>query len=206
MELAEYIDIIKRHMWAFVVVVSLITLLAVLFSAVRPAIFDTALSLDIAVAQREETQDFQFNGYYAIQSSELFADTLVSWLESPDVVVTVYDRSGVALPSDNVSRLTRVFDAEKLSSQHVKIAFANSSTEQALAIVSGLEETIQEKAAALNETSQGTTSFHVIFSEPIVKEKPRNLALNGIIGLIVGLMVGCGVAFTWEYFSKQKVA
>jgi len=106
MELKQYIKIIKRHIKSIVMVSILVGFFALIFSAVKPVTYETSLSLLISRATAQETQDYKYDSYYAIQANDLFANTIVGWLKSPEIVVDIYKEAGVNFPVKNLRKTT----------------------------------------------------------------------------------------------------
>lgn len=206
MELKEYISIILNRKMLFVIVMTCVVIASVVFTITKRETFATSITLGIATAEHQQTVDYQYDGYYAIQASELFSDTVVSWAESPDVVVGIFDKAGLSLPTENIKKLSKIFTANKLSAQNVEMKFTAGSKEEAEKMVNGIKSTINAKTKQINEASQGTTSFQIVFSDAITKESQSNLPLNGLIGLVVGFITALGIAFSMNYVEGSPTS
>ncbi len=204
MELHHYIALIlqKKLLVAAIIVGALAATCA--FTLTRNPSFLTSSTIGITTSEKQQTPDYQYDGYYAIQASELFSDTVTSWAESPDVIVNVFDKAGIAAPTQNIKKLAKIFTANKLSAQNVEIRFTTDSEETAKKLVSGLQQAFDEKTKTINDASKGSTSFQLVFSDAVTKEAAQNLALNLLIGLVVGTIVALGVVIMLNYLHEDR--
>ena len=89
-----FIKIINRNKIKIIAIALVVGILSVLIAQFLPAKYDASVALNVIRVNREETGDYQYDGFYAIQASNLFAETIVSWLETPAVVKEIYEQSG----------------------------------------------------------------------------------------------------------------
>lgn len=202
MELKQYIKIIKQRANLIMITAILVGLFAFVFSAVLPTAYEASLSLLIAKSNIQETSDYKYDSFYSIQASDLFANSIVGWLKSPEVVMNIYKKANVDLPFENLRKLEKKFKAFKTSSHSVEIKFKSKSQKNAQNISEAIESVLKEKAELIKKTSQEEISFSIIGSEPVIIEKKPNLILNTIIGLISGIFLGILLAFGKEYFKE----
>lgn len=201
MELRNYIKIIKRNS-KLIIAVSVVTAMsAFLFSVAQPLKYEVSLSLFITKNKTQETDDFKYDGYYALQASEIIADSIGQWMKSPEIVNTIYQRAEVAQDFKNIKSYTKKFIAKKMSAQYVEVKFKTSDQEDAKKISTATVEALKSKIKNLEENSEQELSFSIESGEPIILESKPNAFLNLIIGLISGLMLGIFAVFGKEYFS-----
>lgn len=204
MELKEYILLIKKRIVVFIIIIILVCVATFGFSASRPQSFITSVTVSITTANRQNTNDFQYDGFYAVQASELFSDNVESWTENPDVVVDTFRKANLALPTQNIRKLSKILKGRKLSPQNVEIRFSSENEEHAKKLVAGLEETLQQKTETINNTSNGSVAFNVVFSEAITKDDSPNVFLNSLIGFALGIIVAFGSIIVLEYFHTPQ--
>jgi len=85
------------------------------FASLQKPIFDVSLSLSVAPQEREQTQDYQYDGYYALQAADIFSDTVASFFQSPENVVEIYKKAELPLPSEDFKILKKIFTAKKIA-------------------------------------------------------------------------------------------
>ena len=199
MELKEYLKIIKRGISLVLSLTLLVGLAALIFTASQETLYETSLSLSISRADTQETLDYKYDQYYAIQASELFANTVEQWLKSPEVATKIYQKAEVELPVKSLRKLTKKFRANKMASQYVEVGFKAKSKDEAKRISSATLAVLQDKAALLSQVDR-TALFSIIGAEPVIVEDKPDIGLNTFLGLVTGLFLGIGLAFLKEYF------
>ena len=201
MELKEYLKIVKKN-FKLIIIIGIITAVsAFVFSVAQPIEYETSLSLTIAKDKTQTTDDFKYDGYYALQSSEIMANSIEQWLKSPETVNAIYRRAQVDSEFKNIKSYTKKFIAKKMSSQYVEVKFKSSATEEAKKISTATTEIINAKVEKLKESSEQEISFLVSSENPVIVESRPDAILNLIIGLISGMALGVFVVFLRRYFS-----
>ncbi len=157
----------------------------------------------ISKNKTQETDDFKYDGYYALQASEIMADSVEQWLKSPEVVNAVYRKAQINFDFENIKSYTKKFKARKMSSQYVEVKFSAFAKEEAEKISRAIIEVVNSKAEALKKNSAEEVSFSVIGTDPVIVEDNSNLFLNLFIGFISGLALGIFMVFWKEYFKED---
>jgi hypothetical protein len=67
----------------------------------------------------QSTAEYQYDGYYALQAADLFAQTVVSWFSTPSVLREVYDQASMDPEITTVSSLANRFKVKKYSAQNI---------------------------------------------------------------------------------------
>jgi capsular polysaccharide biosynthesis protein len=80
MELKEYIKIIRKEFKLILIAAIITGSSALLFSTIQPVKYETSLSLFVNKDKTQETDDFKYDGYYALQASEIISDSIEQWL------------------------------------------------------------------------------------------------------------------------------
>jgi capsular polysaccharide biosynthesis protein len=202
MELKEYIKIIKKRSKLILVVATITGSFAFLFSTIQPVKYETSLSLFINKNETQETDDFKYDGYYALQASEIIADSIEQWLKSPEFVNAVYQKAQVDQDFRNIKSYTKKFTAKKMSAQYVEVKFKSNNRQEAEKVSSAIAEAVNSKVKALGENSEREISFSIESGNPIIIESKPSAFLNSIIGLVSGLILGIFIVFGKEYFSS----
>lgn len=202
MEFKDYLKIIKREKSPVIALTLLIGLAALIFTAIRPTVYDTSLSLSVVQTTSQQTEDYKYDQYYTIQAAEFFANTIEQWLKSPEVVVSIFQKAGVNLPIENLRKLTNKFKADKMASQYVEVRFKARNKPEADRISTSTISVLQDKIRLLNQADQ-VPAFSVVGAQPVIVENKPNVLLNTVLGLIVGLFIGISLAFFKEYFTDK---
>jgi len=201
--LKNYFDVIKKNKIYIYVCIIFCSIVALIFSLTRDISYDTNLVLSVYRVNKQDTKDFQYDNYYAIQSSELVGNSIVGWLETPNVIYEIYDRADLTIQSEEAKKFIKKFRAKQISSHSVNIAFNQADRESSEKIAGSLVDVIKEKVSGVEITdNNNNNSFEVSASDSIISEKKYDPILLTIIGLITGLFVGIGLSFIFQYFKE----
>lgn len=200
----NYLKVISDYKVLVVVCVVLVGLLAFIFAWLTPKSYDAALTLSVHRINREKTEDFQYDNYYAIQAAELLCNTVVNWLATSDVALSIFDKADIAPDVEGLAKLSRKFKARQLSSHAARVEFRYKDQEGANKLATSLINVVQDKVKNIEKTSKDEPSFGIQASSPIVMEHKIDPLLASVCGLVCGLFVGIGLAFLFEYFKKEE--
>lgn len=203
MELKEYLKLIRKNLKLILIVGVVAALSAFLFSNFQPVKYETSLSLLISKNKTQETDDFKYDGYYALQAGEMLADTVTEWLKSPTMVNAIYQEASVPGNFGSVKSYAKKFTAKKMSSQHIEVKFDSEAKESAEKISSAIIRIINDKIKALEENSEEEISFSASGENPVIVEKKPDALFNLVIGFISGLILGIFIVFGKEYFKNS---
>ncbi|MCK5084590.1 MAG: hypothetical protein KAQ64_02970 [Candidatus Pacebacteria bacterium] len=201
MEIKQYIKITKEGFRIIIAVGIIAAMSAFLFSAIKPVVYEVSMSLVINKNKTQNTDDFKYDGYYALQTSDMLASSIVEWTKSPTMVGAIYQKAEVNQDFKNIKSYTKKFTVNKMSSQHVEVKFKADTRENAKKISSAIVEIISEKTKALEKSSKEEISFSVSSENPVIVENKPNAFLNLFIGLFSGMILGIFVVFGKRYFA-----
>ncbi len=191
MELKEYLRIIKKDMKVFLGVIIVTVLGTFAFFAVKPVTYPTSLALNITRSGSQQTADYKYDDFYRIQADDKFADTVVQWLEDPQTVADIYKAAGLDVSRFSIGQLSKIFSAEKLSSQFVSISFAARSKDSAKKISGAISGVLGRKTDALNKDQNENTWFEILAQDPVIVK----YRVSPLILLAISLAAGIFLAF-----------
>lgn len=204
MELKEYISIFKRETKVISSSILLVLVFVLILSGLKEVYFDNDMLLLISRSGAQNTPDYKYDGYYAVQASDIFADNVSQWLGSASVANEIYTRAKTQNEVKSLKDFSKIFKADKLSSQYVRVRYQTKDRETALSLAHAMTDVLQEKADMLSQSSTEQIGFKVIYSDPLSIETKSNLLLNGVLAVIGGLFLGVFVALGKHYFSNEK--
>ena len=204
MTLFAFLKIINQNKTKIIAIALIVGILSVLIAQFLPTKYDASVALNVIRVNREETSDYQYDGFYAIQASNLFAETIVSWLETPAVVKEIYEQSGKKGAISGLSSLAGAFKTKKLSSQNIIVKFSSKTEEEAKTLASSLVSVIEKKAQSSLETSKKEAVFEVKSDDPVIIKRAYGAAITFFAGLITGLAFGILRATGKNYFYENR--
>lgn len=204
MELKDYLLIVSKRLWLLIVSI-VVVVVGVYFITVRqPESWDGSLMINIIKkAETTDTKNYQFDKFYAIQASGMFADTVVSWLSDPNLVISVYNKANIEVPNISISQLAKVFNARKVLPSSVQMQYTSANYDDIAPVLNAAGDLVKGKTQDLVKLDP-TNNFDVKYDSPAVLKTPSNLVINLIIGFISGIFLGLILVFAIEYFRPSK--
>lgn len=178
----------------------LITVLAMLASVIATMFFMTPqyeANSQFIVSQSETTQEQQITQGDIRTNVELI-NTYNVIIQSPAVITDVIDELDLGLSAGQLSNRINVNNAE--NSQVVNVGVTGPDHEQAVDIANTTVSVFMEKVPEymnVDNVSVLSEATHDSNPSPI----SPNLTLNLAIAMVLGVMVGVGVAFLLEYLD-----
>lgn len=171
-----------------------------LWASSRPNSYDVSLSFTINLTNKQQTQDYQYDGYYAIRASELLGETIISWFLTPSEVIAIYKQAGLELPKGSLIEITRRFKTSKFSGQNIVVKFTAPDEAAASKLAQAVADYVEEKAESLNKDSQGQSLFDIVPSEPVI------ILAQNRVGLITGLAFAAGMIIAFAVMMMLETA
>jgi capsular polysaccharide biosynthesis protein len=201
MELKEYIQIINKNFKLFLSVIGLIVIGTFIYFYFRPVAFNVSITLNISRSGSQNTPDYQYDNFYRLQADEKFSETVVEWLRSPRITEEILADSGKKENEYNLKNLSRIFKAEKRSSQIVAVSFSSVSQEAAQKISQSVIKIMAEKTANLNKKQRETNWFEIIAEDPLIAKNVPNYKNIFLISLLTGIFLGFWVVMIKHYWK-----
>jgi len=160
----------------------------------------------ISLADQKPTEDFQFDGFYALQATDLFSATVASWLTTPEVIARSFEVKGLPLPSEDVSRLQRLVTAEKKAPQLVEVTVRNRDLETSQKLAEGLREVMQQNVSVYHEQTVPALTFRVTTTEPWNGTQTPAATLVATATFLAILILGINAVVLVESFNDGSGA
>ncbi|MDP2789577.1 MAG: hypothetical protein Q8O51_00400 [bacterium] len=186
MQFLDTISLAWRFRWLILGVILIPTILAVSFAATQPVSYSTSIAFTVNRINKQDVKEYQYDGYYALQASDLLSETVVSWFLTPSVIVEMYDAAAVPANVTDFSSLTARFKIKKYSSQNLGVTFTSSSPSDAQKLAAAVVKTVEVKASQLNQSADRKALFEVVGSKPVTVERSRQVPLVGSVGFVLG--------------------
>lgn len=203
MELRDYFLYFRKHLFTVITVVAVVTVATILISWYRPVQYDASLSFAVERVNKQETSEYQYDGYYEIQAADLFSQTVISWFLTPSVLFEIYDRADLDPEIGTLDRFANRFKTRKYSPQNIVVRFKADSREKAEKLSNAIISVVEEKAVHLNRNDQGDSLFNVVGETPVIVESRPNVTVNGIVALVAGLMLSLVTLGVLRYLKEE---
>jgi len=189
MELKEFFQIIKRKLWLIILIVIVGVSSAAYLSFNQKVQYETSSVLTVQ-ANHEKTDQYQYNGYYAIQSCEFFINTITGWIGSPILISKVYEGSNGGS-----------IYAQKVPPQNLVLIATGGSKEQSVAVLDGTIKLVRDRNDQLNTLDASAAGFEIINSEPVTAPTKTNRLFNILVSLVATIIISLFLVFFLEYLS-----
>ena len=185
--ISGYIQSVKRAL----PIIGALTLGAGLFAAAiatswAPS-FDTHFTYVVSLAEREQEEGYQFDGYYALQATEIFVASLAKWTAAPETVVKAYEKAGVPLTSPSVRSLSQAVKAEKTAPQIVQVTITGQDQDKVKQLAAGLRQVVAENLDKYHAEGVPMIKFKAIATEEWTGKQD---VAAGAVGTAVAAITG----------------
>ncbi len=199
MELKEYFAIIKNNLKLFLAIIILIIAGTFSYFVFRPISFSTSLVLNITRSGSQISEGYKYDNFYRLQADEKFAETIVQWLKSPRVAADINSEAGITVKNSSLRQLSKIFQAEKLSSQVVSVKFSESNKKTAEKVSLAVVKILEKNTAQLNEDQKENTWFEIKAHDPVIAENTFDPKIIFLASLAMGIFLGFWIVMLKHY-------
>lgn len=164
----------------------------------QPTEFQVHYSYLVSLSEREAATEYKFDGFYALQATDLFASTLAQWAQTPEIIVAAHEAAGLSIPTRDPRTLVRIVTAEKTAPQLVEVTIKQTESEAARRLTEGLRTVMQRQIDLYHTEGIPALQFRAVATEPWVGE--RVVATNVIViaTFIFVFVVALNLVLFWE--------
>lgn len=159
-------------------------------SATATPQYAASLSLTVNRVNKKATADYEYDGYYAIQASDLVAQTVLSWFLTPSTLLEFYERAGLDARITSLSGVVGRFHARKYAAQNIVVQFSDAEKARAEKLANAIGDVVQERGEALNKDAEGKAIFDVVPAKAVIVERRPNVPLTTTAAAVVALLIG----------------
>lgn len=170
------------------------------FSLIQPAKYQIHLDIETKRINRPQTQDFQYDDYYAIQAASLVTDTINSWFRNESIARKIMTEAGFSV--EKLPSLQKFVRSRKLSPQNLEIRISSDSKKTSMKLANIIKEMVAVRVARLNIDEEGQPTFKALINQGPVSIKRIELIQALGAGFIGGLFLGIFLALVFYYFKK----
>lgn len=133
--------------------------------------YQVHFSYIVSLTERESSTNYRFDGFYALQATDLFTTTLANWLTTPETIVMTYQTAGLALPTNNARQLSRLVQAEKAAPQLIRVVVAAPQRDQAQKIAASLQEVMKQQIDHYQDQGIPALRFQALATQPWISQQ-----------------------------------
>ncbi len=213
MEFSKYLNILKKYFGLIIAITVIAGIAAYLGSIYKPIVYEgetTFLVSPVPKSLIENPNYYEFDGFYAIQSSQLFANTVSGWLSSPDIVKSIYKEAGLDLKIKNIDELRERIKTSVKSTQSqnnlVDSVFKAKSNAELKKISDATYKVLSQRVEQFNQSTGNKIVYKIDkLSESVVVRITADTTLNTILGLVAGFVFSIIFIFLLHYFKNTDL-
>ena len=205
MELRDYLKIIGKYKIVFWTILILCGLSAMIWTKIQPTSYLASTTFTVnksSALKQKDVNYYLYDNYYNVQSAGLFSQIVTTWFESPSLVTDVYNKAGITVPNVSQKNLSKTFKAVRTEPATINVSISGTNKDDLTKLLNAAAVVLQEKTDDLNKS--GENIYDIAKFTPVVSNDSPNLALNTIIGLFAGLLLGIVIILGVEYFKDEK--
>ncbi len=152
----------------------------------------------VSLAERETPSEYTFDGFYALQATDLFTATLAKWVVAPEHIVAAYQSAGVVLPGANERALRRSVEAKKTAPQLIEVVVQHEDQTSAEKLSSAVAQVMKHNVQLYHDEGTPALQFAVVTTKPWTSVVAPNKPL--IVSLVFGvtLLLLINLQLVWE--------
>lgn len=196
--LDEILRVLWRRAWIIALVAGLLTVAAAGFSLLRTPLYEA--SIQILIGQREGAAA-PTNLGSDVQGLMQLTRTMAEVLESRTVANAVIREMN--LPEDAETFLENMTVEPVTETQVIEVSYQDPDPDRAQQVANTIGRVFSEQVSELSPSANAVTATvwerAQLPDEPVSPQPLR----NGAIALVLGLMLGTGIAFLVEHFDER---
>lgn len=188
--------VLWRRLWVIALVVLLLTALAVGASLLLPPTYEA--SVKILVGQEQGITDTP-NDVAGLQQ---LTETMAQAVASRPVAATAIEQLDLKITPE--SFLEDKLDASPIGdTQFVEVTYTDSDPERAKEVANAVGEVFSERISEFSSGNNAVTA--TVWERAVTPENPSspNPVRNGLLAMMLGLVLGIGLAFLLEYLDDS---
>lgn len=207
MTLKKYLQILGKRIWIFIVTIIVILLATFIFTSTAEDTYSGSLSIYTIVTQQQIPKDqgtfYEYDNYYAFKSSEIFADTVITWLKDPSNVAEIYSKANEALPDISLKKYSKLITAKKNEPATVQISLQSDNEEFVNKLIDSTKYFIEDKVEDWQQKGL-LDNTEIEISNPIVIMEKPDMLTNIAIALIISIVLGLALVYLTEYMQTKN--
>ncbi|MEX0650156.1 MAG: hypothetical protein WD200_04080 [Candidatus Andersenbacteria bacterium] len=152
--------------------------------------YQVHFSYIVSLSEREAPQEYTFDGYYALQATDLFAATLAKWAQTPEVIVAAFESAQVPLQTEDPHQVSRIVRAEKTAPQLVQVTVSDATEARTRAVANSLQQVMQQNIERYHAEGIPALQFRVVTTDSWVGKTAVSVPIITIAAFVLVLFLG----------------
>lgn len=206
LHLEPYVAALQRSISYLLLIALLAAVLAYgIMRSVDPT-YQVHMSYLVSLASREDANEYRFDGFYALQATDLFTATLARWMQTPETIVASFAEAGIELHTTSPRELVKIVRAEKTAPQLVEVTIRHTSAQQAQALAEGLKTTVLQSVDRYQDEGIPELTFQVVATDPWTGVTRPSTTLVTAATFLLILFVGVNIVLLLETIRRQDTS
>ncbi len=158
----------------------------------------------ISLSEREAVPEYRFDGYYALQATDLFAATLAQWAKTPEVIVAAFEAARITRATDDPRLLSRAVSTAKTAPQLVEVTVKSKKRQQAEKLAAGLMTVMEHNIERYHDEGIPALRFRVVATEPWIGTRKLSAPVIVSATLVFTLLFGINAVLLIESLKQTR--
>lgn len=203
MEIRNYFRTIRRFIWWFIIPLLIVLVLSLILSIIFEASYQAPVPFAVnRKPQGTETIDYQFDSYYAILANSSLGDQFTEWLKGGAIVPAIYQKANL---EEKGNLILKEWKVENNTPQDIEIIFSGRNKDRVDRLAQAALDTVREKRDEFTGSGDSAVGTITMPDSIIVLTKHASLALNLLLGLLSGIIVGLIFVYFKAIFSPNEI-
>lgn len=196
--LGDLLRVVWKRMWAVILVAVVLAGAAVGFSLGQTPRYEA--SIKILVGQ-EQTGDVPGSLGSDVQGLQQLTQTVADLVSTRPVAEAVIDRLELGVSPETF--LENLSVEQVANTQTIQVSYTDPDPEQAREIANTVGEVFSEQVSEVSPSANAITA--TVWERAVAPDEPvsPDPVRNGALALVLGLMLGVGLAFLLEYLDDS---
>ncbi len=198
----QYWRVVQQKMPTVLVISFVLAIAAWLVVRGVGASYEVHFSYLVSLSQREEVSDYSFDGYYALQATDLFTATLAQWIKTPEVIVEAYKESEIKLGDVDPRALGRKIKSVKTAPQLIEVTVNGKNREETKRLAEGVRAVMKKNVERYHDKGIPALRFRVVETEPWIGQQKLSKAPIVVATFIFVFFMGINVVILVESVKR----
>lgn len=192
----DLLEVLWRRLWVIVSVAVVLTVVTVVFSFAQTSVYEA--SIQILVGQEQGIISESPN---SAQGLEKLTGTVAELVDTRPVAQAVIQRLDLQMPPEVFLENLEV--EQVANTQTIRVSYKDPSPERAQRIINTVGDVFSEQVSEVSSSASAITA--TVWERAVAPEAPvsPNPARNGLLALVLGGMLGVGLAFLLDRLDDR---